>query len=889
VVDRAPLRQTTVIEGPLAFQTLRLAAARTGQSGLQILSLPQLATRLAGGFARAITAEVLEPAIQLALREGDFFELDRVRELPGITRAVARSLRRAWDADVDLIGFAKRDGTPRLTDLARVEQGVRRYLPPAVLLPRDIRDIAAKQADRAPPLLGPVTLRGLAWIAPVWRPLIDCLGSVVKMTWVAPAAADTAWFHGEVVPVAGSKEGKTPELVSCADPHHEVVEALRWVRELVTDGRAKPNEIAIAAAAPEEWDEHFLALAPEAGLRLHFSHGVPALSTRDGQRCAALADVLLRGLGESRIRRLIALCSNTKSAFDQLPQGWMAALPRGATLHALTDWERVLKGLAWSGGLGDGEAILLSLLDMLAKGPAVAGEAAGALLRGRSREIWDAAIRAAPAHAIELSLQNMRLPTETDAGDSVVWAPATHVATAPRPWLRLLGLTSRAWPRRMSEDPILPRHIAPAEVFDPDPTPEADRRIFAVLVASAGAGVVLSRSRRSAHGHRLGPSPLIRPGKIERAFSRARTPQHAFSDADRLMARPSEAVTMSRIRSATQCWRDWHRTNLTEHDGQFGVDHAVVRQALKRIQSATSLRLLLRSPLGFVWKYALGWRAPQEVEQPLTISPEDFGKLVHEVLRHAVDALEPGPGFAAANVEQIVAAVMAAAEAVQQSWPLERAVPPRVLWVNTVAHGAKMAIAALQLDAATQGDTKSWTEVPFGDPTYQVVGRGLPWDPAAPVTIPGTTVRIQGAIDRLDLRSARAAVRVTDYKTGQRPRQPERLVIGGGTELQRSLYGLACRQLLSECERIVARLVYLANPPQVYALNDLDAALQQISAFVAVACEHLARGVALPGRDAEAEENDLRLAMPASPAYWRRKGPALARAADRLTSFWDAR
>jgi hypothetical protein len=242
---------------------------------LQILRLPQLATRLAGGFAHAITAEVLEPAIQLALREGDFSELDRVRELPGITRAVARSLRRAWDADVDLIAFAKRDDAPRLADLARVEQGVRRYLPPAVLLPRDIRDIALTQADRASGLLGPVTLQRLAWVAPLWRPLVDRLGAVVKVSWVAPAAADTAWFHGEVVPVAGPKDGMAPELVSCADPHHEVVEALRWVRELLTAGRVKPNEIAIAAAAPEEWDEHFLALASEAGLRLHFSHGVP--------------------------------------------------------------------------------------------------------------------------------------------------------------------------------------------------------------------------------------------------------------------------------------------------------------------------------------------------------------------------------------------------------------------------------------------------------------------------------------------------------------------------------------------------------------------------------------------------------------------------------------
>ena len=155
--------------------------------------------------------------------------------------------------------------------------------------------------------------------------------------------------------------------------------------------------------------------------------------------------------------------------------------------------------------------------------------------------------------------------------------------------------------------------------------------------------------------------------------------------------------------------------------------------------------------------------------------------------------------------------------------------------------------------------------------------------------MPGTDVRIQGIIDRLDLRSAHAAVRVTDYKTGQRPRQPERLVIAGGNELQRSLYGLACRQLLPNCERIIARLVYLADPPQAYALHDLDSALQQVSGFVALACKMLAEGRALPGRDAEAEANDLRLAMPASPAYWRRKAPAFAQAGNRLSNFWDAR
>ena len=56
------------------------------------------------------------------------------------------------------------------------------------------------------------------------------------------------------------------------------------------------SDIAIASTTTEAWDEHFLALAQEVGIPLHFTHGVPALDSRPGQTCAALADVLLRGL-----------------------------------------------------------------------------------------------------------------------------------------------------------------------------------------------------------------------------------------------------------------------------------------------------------------------------------------------------------------------------------------------------------------------------------------------------------------------------------------------------------------------------------------------------------------------------------------------------------------
>jgi len=41
------------------------------------------------------------------------------------------------------------------------------------------------------------------------------------------------------------------DLISCADPHHEVVESLRWVRNLISASLAKPSEIALARRLSE--------------------------------------------------------------------------------------------------------------------------------------------------------------------------------------------------------------------------------------------------------------------------------------------------------------------------------------------------------------------------------------------------------------------------------------------------------------------------------------------------------------------------------------------------------------------------------------------------------------------------------------------------------------
>jgi hypothetical protein len=181
-----------------------------------------------------------------------------------------------------------------------------------------------------------------------------------------------------------------------------------------------------------------------------------------------------------------------------------------------------------------------------------------------------------------------------------------------------------------------------------------------------------------------------------------------------------------------------------------------------------------------------------------------MGRLVHELLHRTVDHLEPKPGFTVAARHEIEEALAIASSHVIESWPLVTNVPPPVLWINTVRQAAEMSLAGLTFETFTEAGTSSWTEVPFGGEVPEDPPVSLPWDPTRPVVVPGTDIHIRGKIDRLDLRASAVAVRVTDYKTGQRPKVPDQMNIDGGTELQRVLYSLACRQLLPETKALIA-------------------------------------------------------------------------------------
>jgi hypothetical protein len=881
-------RRTVIVNGPLAFRMRRFSAVRNAEAGLQLMTLPLLAARLAGGFIRPAGRQELEPAIRLAVAEGGFAELESMLALPGMIRALLSTLGKAWDADLDLQERATRGS--RLADLALIEQRVHAALSAGTLTPRQLRDRAMERLRYTRVGLGAVELEGFVQVAPVWQPLVGGLADNTELSWRAPPEDEKRWFTGAIAEV-DREVSATPALVSCANPHAEAVEALRWVRELLASGRARPEEIAIAAASPQGWDEHFLVLGRTAALPLYFSHGVPALSTREGQACAALADTLLNGISQDRVRRLLGYVIGHEALLKDLPRRWAVGLPTEAGLFEVEHWRRALALAGTSRPEEpDPAPILLPVIEFLARGIDAAEEAGEALLDPSSQPLWAEALRCAPAQALEYSLQELRVPDWRDPTVSVVWCPAAHLAGAPRRWVRLIGMTSRSWPRAAIEDPLLPNHILARNLLDPEPVTERDRRVFRVIVSRSAGACVLSRSRRDAQGKPLAPSPLLRQYTDDVALKRNRIPRHAFSASDRLAARPREAATLPAIVAATRCWTQWRRPTITAHDGRIRPGHPMVRRALEQTQSATRLRLLLLDPLGYVWRYALGWRATEQEDQPLSLDPRVFGELVHELLKYAVDILEPDPGYGHASAQEIENALAAAVEATGAHWPVTRPTPPLLLWQHTLGAAAELARKALTFDPPFQADTRSWSEVKFGE-TEASGSTDAPWDTRLPVHIPDTKIRLRGSIDRLDLRTSYSAVQVSDYKTGAEPKNAAQIVFQRGAELQRVMYSAAVRQLLPEVSRIFARLVFLGgdSKPRAYPLADPDAAIAEIGSHIAAACALLEQGMALPRPDAHEASNEARLALPATlVSYIALKRQAFSRGLAPASRIWSS-
>lgn len=876
-------RSTLIVHGRLAMRAARLAAARRGRHGLQVMTFEQAAVRLAGGFNQAIDTETLRATIQAVLPTTDLGELESIKALPGMVAAAMDTLRKVWNARLDLA--SRVPASPRLEAISRLEAAVIAQIPAGMLRPADIVTAASTRLNHAAAVLGSVEVSGLTELEPCWRPLLLALAGHVPVQWTAGARTVPDWIGGSAVTVvAAPAAAPERQLVSAATAYHEAIEALRWARALLASGVA-PADIAIAAASPAEYDDHFLALRADANIDLHFIHGVRTVTTREGQAAAALADLVVRGISRSRVRRLAILCKEAK-AFAELPDGWLRVLPPDAPLTNLKAWDRVLVRLKpedWPDGM-DHKAAARAAVLLLVQGPAAAEQLGEAFLEGRALTIWRKALAAGPATAIDLTLASLKQDDGLEACVSVAWMPAAELAACPRPHVRLVGMNSGRWPRGISEDRLIPDHIIPTNQIDPLPVNLADRRDFQTILATSTRQVVLSRARRDQEGRLLGRSPLLSGFGEEQYQRRHAVPLHAYSETDRLMARPEEFALDPQATSATACWRDWLRPQLTAHDGLVRAEHPLLRQVLRRRHSASSLRLLLRNPQAFVWKYAFHWEAPEVGIEPLVLDALNFGNLVHHTLDLALQELEAAGGLSAANEATITTAIRHAMDRAAVEWETNEAVPPSLIWRHTLEDVAQTSIKALSFGSEALPGARAYSEVPFGG-TEPKSGGAIPWDAAAPVTIPGTDFQVGGYIDRLDLAPDGSQAIVRDYKTGKAPRKPLRL--NGGSELQRCLYAFAVKALLGEKVAISASLLYPRSDLDL-PLDDPEAAMAELTTYLRIAGASLNAGAAIAGPDAAGIFDDLVFALPANAGatYCRRKQAAMHERLAELAPLW---
>lgn len=871
-------RSTIVVSDRLAVRRVRDELAHHKKLGTRVLTLSGVAARLAGGFGGVVPASHLKLALQEPPLE-QLYGLRPIAELPGFGRAASATLRAVWNAGIDVgAEAAKENAHERWEELKALEDHVRATAPLGSRLLPDLVAAATARVHLAPQLVGPVTLERVDEVPRVYRPLLTGLAEHVAVTWRRLPGEAPSWLEDTGITVRPSTPRQPKlEFESCADPAHEALEALRWVRRLLVAGVA-PEEIAVATTDVGTYDDAMHTLVRSSSLPVHFAHGVALVGTAPGQFAAAMADALLSGPTQARVRRAwLGAVAAQDEQLGALPPDWVTELPPDAALHSPRHWSRALKPLAARAPATT--QVLERLIQDLTLGAANAVAVGERWLTGTARDAWRAALAEGPAEALAASLQRLRISDDSDPATHVLWASAASLLTWPRSHVRLLGLSARAWPRRSSdEDPLLPNRLLGSLTLAERSTARRDADHLAALIGSTGASVTLSRPRRGSDGRKQSPSPLLRhlPGASEPLERLPRTgTEHAISEADRRASRRAELAADPALARAREAFRAALRPHLTPHDGLVRARHPVVMRAVGRRHSATSLKKLLLNPHGFVASYALGWAEPEPELDILELDPLSRGSLIHEVLEAVLTKVQSRGGLAVVGPAELTAFAEAALEGLAEAWEMARPVPPPLAWRAELTRAGRVALDMLAVTSSVAAGVRSYAEVRFGSSgRHRPAPNGHPWPPGREVTLPGTGLRLRGVIDRLDLDAERKFVRVVDYKTGRARKHDGGL--DQGAELQRALYTLAVKQLLGPEYEVEAGLLY-AGATELVALTDPEASVGQLTLAVQEAVRLLEEGFVLPGPAVTDAYEETRLAYPAAGTgyYYRVKQAAL--------------
>lgn len=614
---------------------------------------------------------------------------------------------------------------------------------------------------------------------------------------------------------------ETVERTSCATPLHEAMEAVAWAVQCVRT--TTPGAVAIAAPALATHEDDLEAVAAEHGLTLAHTAGVRALASTAGQELSALAALAEQGPSPTRIERAMRACAH--------PQCLAAALNAGASAEATA------QATLSAGALALYEALKNKALEL--------GSLSAALAAHRGEDT-------------------------TTAQNTVAFGTITDTADAGRTSVWVLGLTTQAWPPgRGRANPVLSEEDAAQLGLAPADRSARAHANLDTLARSAGTALVVSHPRREPDGRATIAAALPGTGAT-RALTRTRT-------------EPKRARNRERAHSAKACADAWSTSAITAHDGLVRSAHPAIGAITDRPQSASSLRRMLRNPLGFVWRYALGWDE-RDVDTPgAPLDPRGWGNLIHESLENAIGSLEDAK---LASLETHQREEMAAL-AVQRTGARWRSVgqgPSQALWPATARRASALCAWALGQAPLNTDTETSIAELGFGGAHMRADNDAAP---TAEIRLPVSGLAISGYIDRADFDATGTMVRIIDWKSGrQRSRSCE---IDAGRELQRCLYAAAGAAINAHGEPPEAWLVYVRERTSA-KMRDVAGALTQIDTAASAALAALASGAAPPGPDAGNAWDPLSFALPANAEerYLVTKESAAREALGALPALWEA-
>jgi ATP-dependent helicase/nuclease subunit B len=209
----------------------------------------------------------------------------------------------------------------------------------------------------------------------------------------------------------------------------------------------------------------------------------------------------------------------------------------------------------------------------------------------------------------------------------------------------------------------------------------------------------------------------------------------------------------------------------------------------------TALERYAACPFGFLLERVFGLVALEEPDRILMIDPRDRGEIVHATLEATFRRLAEAGAFPLTRprLPEAREALVAAFAEVCADAERRGVTGLPALWAGERSRLREELVSAIEAEA---DDPAGWRPA-FFEVAFGVERRDGSTAPLAYRLPDGTTLRLRGRIDRIDLSPAGDRARVLDYKTGRvrLPRTPDRLA--RGRALQLPLYRLAAEAILA--------------------------------------------------------------------------------------------